>query len=129
MRRALAGLAILLALAAAGSAVAAPPSDSWLEGYATAVLERELRVSAASLRVRGGVLTLSAEDLGTADRERALALLHGVRGIVRVEITPGPATTRGAVAPAVMVSASAPAGPAPQTASAPPREVAHLDTG
>ena len=137
MRRALAGLAILLALGAAPPAVAAPPSDSWLEGYAAAVLERELSVSAASLRVRGGVLTVSADDVAAADRERALALLKSIRGVSRVEITPSTAShgeiTRGAAPPAVAVSASAPAPapaePAPETASTPPRVLADWQTG
>jgi len=133
MRCAVAALAMLLALAAARPAVAAPPSDTWLEGYATAVLERELSVSATSLRVRGGVLTLSADDLGNADRERALALLTGIRGILRVELTPGSAPraaiTAGAPAPTVAVSAAAPADPAPETASEPPRVLADWQTG
>ena len=93
MRRVLAGLVILLALAAARPALAAPPSDSWLEGYASAVLERELSLSAASLRVRGGILTVSADDLGAADRDRVLALLQGIRGVSRVELTPSVAVS------------------------------------
>jgi hypothetical protein len=124
VRRTLAALAILLALAAARPVVAAPPSDSWLEGYATAVLERELRVSAASLRVRGGVLTVSPADLGAADRERVLALLKGIRGVSRVEITPSVAVSASAQVPA-----PAPADPAPETASTPPRVLADWQTG
>ena len=40
MRRVGLALAVLLAVAGARSAGAAPPSDAWLEGYAAAVLER-----------------------------------------------------------------------------------------
>ena len=89
-RVAVAGLLLLVALPVAHPARAAPRSDDWLEGYAAAVLERELRLSVPSLRVRGGVLTLSADDLGDADRARALALLGGIRGVSRVEIAPAP---------------------------------------
>jgi len=85
VRRALAGLAILLALGAARPAVAAPPSDSWLEGYAAAVLERELSVSAASLRVRGGVLTVSADDVAVADARRAPGDLEARAGVLTVQ--------------------------------------------
>ena len=130
MRRVLAGLVILLALAAARPALAAPPSDSWLEGYASAVLERELSLSAPSLRVRGGILTVSADDLGAADRDRVLALLQGIRGVSRVELTPSVAVSAPAPAPApAPVPAPVPADPAPETESTPPRVLADWQTG
>src|SRR4051812_21132030 len=120
MRRVVAGLVMLLVVAAARPAVAVPSSDTWLEGYATAVLERELGVAPASLRVRDGVLTVNADDLGSADRERALALMKGIRGVVRVELAPGSAAVVG-------VSAPAPA-PAPPGAE-PPKILAEWQTG
>jgi hypothetical protein len=89
MRRAVAGLLVLVAVAAAHPAAAAAPSDAWLEGYAAAVLEREFRLTVPSLRVRGGVITLSAADLDGADRARVLAVLAGLRGAPRVEVLPG----------------------------------------
>ena len=120
MRGALAGLALLsLVLAAVRPAVAAAPPDAWLEGYAAAVLERELKLSVPSLRVRGGVLTLSADDVPAADRARAQALLGGIRGVTRVEIL-APAS------PALAVSAAAP--PAAAAADE-PRVLAEWQTG
>lgn len=107
MRRALAALLLLGALAVASPAAAAPPSDSWLEGYAAAVLERELKLPAVPLRVRAGVLTLSARDLGQVDRPQVQALLAGIRGITRVEITGGEAPAPPASTAAVAVAAPA----------------------
>src|SRR5262249_28971628 len=110
---------------AARPAAAVPPSDAWLEGYAAAVLERELQISAPSLRVREGVLSLSAGDLPAADEARVQALLGGIRGVTRVEIIPvaAPAT------PTVAVAAPAP--PATTEAAPPPeaRVLADWQTG
>ncbi|HET7340413.1 MAG TPA: DUF1207 domain-containing protein [Methylomirabilota bacterium] len=94
--------ALLLALGAVGPAAAAGPSDGWLEGYAAAVLERELHVTAPSLRVREGVITLRAEDLGGADVERVRQALGAIRGALRVEIV-GAAAPPAAAPPAPLV--------------------------
>jgi hypothetical protein len=122
MRGALAALVLGVALAAAVPASAAPPPDAWLEGYAAAVLERELKLPAPSLRVRSGVLTLGADDLGGLDRARVEALLSGIRGVSRVEITSG---TSPPAPPGVAVSAAAP----PATAPVVPRVLAEWQTG
>jgi hypothetical protein len=88
---------VLLALPSA--AVAAPPSDTWLEGYATAVLDREVRLTIPSLRATQGVITLTASDVPAADRPRVLAALQAIPGVTRVEIVGGPAPAPRAVAP------------------------------
>jgi hypothetical protein len=99
--RRIARLAALLALLAlAAPAAAAPPPDTWLEGYAAAVLERDLGLTLPSLRARGGVLTLSAADVPEGDRARVLAALKAIRGVTAVEIVaesppPAPVATRG----------------------------------
>ncbi len=84
MRRLGLALVLLLGLGGGRPAVAATPSDAWLEGYAAAVLERDFRLTAPSLRERDGVISLSAEDLADADRERVLQVLGAVRGALRV---------------------------------------------
>ncbi len=86
-------------------------SDAYLEGYAAAVLEREFGVSPRALRAQNGVLTLGASDLDGLDRERVLAVLGQIRGVVRVDVldTPLPATVASA-APA-QPSASQPGVP------------------
>ena len=59
---------LLLMLLLAPAAGAAPTDDAFIAGYAAAVLEREFALTAPSLRVQGGVITLAASDLATADR-------------------------------------------------------------
>ena len=86
MRR---GARILALLALAAPAAAAPP-DAWLEGYAAAVLERDLGLTVPSLHATQGVITLSGADLVSADRGRVLSALRAIRGVTRVEIVEGP---------------------------------------
>jgi hypothetical protein len=82
--------ALLVLLAMPGRAGAAPPSDAWLEGYASAVLERELRLVVPSLRATQGVITFTASDVPAGDRARVLVVLQSVRGVTRVEMVGGP---------------------------------------
>ena len=79
-------VALLLGLMMAPAAVAAPADDSYIEGYAAAVLEREFALVAPSLRVRGGVITLDDADLASADRSRVVSQLGQIRGVARVEV-------------------------------------------
>jgi len=109
MRR-VAGVLALLALLA--QAAAAAPPDAWLEGYAAAVLERDLGLTVPSLRATQGVLTLSAAELVAVDRTRVLSTLRGIRGVTRVEIVEGP-----------------PPAPRTETPSGPPRVLAEWQVG
>ena len=100
-------LATFCTFALAGFFLASPASDVWaaasddafVAGYATAVLEREFNVRAPSLRVKEGVITVTAEDLAGADREEVLRRLSGIRGVRRVAVlgadpaSPDPAST------------------------------------
>lgn len=67
-------------------ASAASADDSYIKGYVTAVLEREFNLFLDSLRVEDGVLTLTAEDLVGADREKVVARLSSIRGVVSVKV-------------------------------------------
>jgi hypothetical protein len=98
MRRGALVLALLAALALARPATAAPPADAWLEGYAAAVLERDLGLVVPSLRVSQGVVTVSGAELGTS-RARAVSALRAIRGVTDVVITGEPAPAPGAAAP------------------------------
>jgi hypothetical protein len=60
--------------------------DSFIAGYATAVLEREFHVDAAALRVKNGVITVRSKALKGIDRKRAMRMLSNIQGVVRVEI-------------------------------------------
>jgi hypothetical protein len=102
---AIAGFVLLGALPP--SASGAPRDDAYVAGYVAAILERQLNVSARSLRVRDGVVTVDAADVPRSDQPKLVAALSAVPGVTRVEIA-------GAAAP---IQAS-PAGPA--AAAAPP---------
>jgi hypothetical protein len=112
MRRGARILALLALLAIPAAAGAAPPSDAWLEGYATAILEREVRLTVPSLRATQGVITLSASEVPAAERPRVLAALQAIRGVTRVEIIGGP-----------------PPAPRPETPAGPPKVLAEWQTG
>jgi len=82
---------MMLVLGLAGLAVAAEPAadDAYIAGYATAVLERELKLTARSLRVRNGVVTIEAGELGGVDAARVAEALSRIRGFVRLEVVAG----------------------------------------
>jgi hypothetical protein len=93
-------VAVALGWVAASTVDAADaPSDAYVSGYVAAVLEREFQVRTTSLRVERGVVSVSAADLGNADRARVQEALSRIRGVVRVEIREGspppPPTTVG----------------------------------
>ena len=87
-----ASIAVLGLLATPRAAQAV--NDAYLEGYASAVLEREFGVAPRALRAQNGALTLGGSDLDGVDRERVLAALRRIRGVARVDVldTPRPAT-------------------------------------
>src|SRR5207253_2243986 len=107
-------LVFLLTVLAVPSALAAPTDDSFIAGYAAAVLERELSLTAPSLRVHNGVITLAASDLAAADRARAGTQPEPIRGWTRVVV----------LEPGVQ-----PPAPAASAAPEPPRVLAEWQTG
>jgi hypothetical protein len=102
----------LTVVATSSAARAVAREDAYVAGYAAAVLERELKLSAPSLRVENGVVTIAASDLGGADRAAVIETLSRVPGAARVEIVdvPGAPST-----PAAPTAAPAPPTPAPPT--------------
>jgi hypothetical protein len=92
MRRGALVLALLAGLLVVAAAEAAPPADAWLEGYAAAVLKSRFGLTVPSLRVTGGVITLSATDLGGVDSDQVQAALREIPGAGAVRITARPAT-------------------------------------
>ena len=79
-------VSMLLLLLAVSPAAAAPSDDSFIAGYAAAVLEREFSLKVPSLRVENGVVSLAASDIATADRARVIAELERIRGVARVVV-------------------------------------------
>jgi len=72
--------------------------DSYISGYAAAVLEHEFNVPGAIVQVHEGVVVLTADSLGKVDRQKVIAALEKIPGVVRAEVREG--TTSSAV-PAV----------------------------
>jgi len=86
--------AALLVFTASARAVS---DDSYLAGYATAVVERDLGLKVVSLEVRDRVAHVVVEDLGDQPAERISEALTRIEGIERVEVSeagPGAAPVR-----------------------------------
>ena len=62
------------------------PTDSYIAGYAAAVLELEFNLRAPSLKVTEGVITVNSGDLAGYEQEKIIQVLSNIRGAVRVEI-------------------------------------------
>ena len=84
-------LVFCLILGIASATVAA--DDSYIAGYAAAVLRHEFDAIKASLHVEGGVVIVDAGSLGTVDRTKVMKALESIPGVVRVEIREGQAHT------------------------------------
>jgi len=85
-RRKLALWTVLVLLVSVGFAFASPSEDSYISGYASAVLEREFDVKSATITVKDGVVTLVADELPSGSRDKIVSSLSAIRGVVRVEI-------------------------------------------
>jgi Protein of unknown function (DUF1207) len=107
-------LAVVLLLLVVSRAVAAPTDDSFIAGYAAAVLEREFSLTVPSLRVQNGVISLAASDLATVDRAQVVAQLERIRGVARV---------------VVLEPGAAPPSPPPSAAPEPPRVLSEWQAG
>ena len=60
--------------------------DSYIAGYAAAVLEHEFNVPGAIVQVHEGVVVLTADSLGKVDRPKVITALEKIPGVVRAEI-------------------------------------------
>src|SRR5439155_896855 len=76
--------AALLVFTASARAVS---DDSYLAGYATAVVERDLGLKVVSLEVRDRVAHVVVEDLGDQPAERISEALTRIEGIERVGVS------------------------------------------
>jgi len=80
---------------------AAFADDSFIAGYATAILEREFEGKKVSVRVADGVIFLQAKDVQGRDRDRIVAALSRIAGVreVRIEELPAQPPAPGAPPP------------------------------
>jgi hypothetical protein len=67
----------------------AATSDDFIQGYASAVLEREFGIKNFSLKVAGVVVTITSKELSDADHNRILAAVTTIEGVKKVEIVDG----------------------------------------
>jgi hypothetical protein len=74
----------VVVLVSVARAFADTPEDSYIKGYATAILEQQLGIRGVGVRVTNGVITLPP-TVGDADRSRIVEALSAVPGVVRVE--------------------------------------------
>ncbi|HKA63513.1 MAG TPA: DUF1207 domain-containing protein [Methylomirabilota bacterium] len=80
-------LLVMLSLGTLASTHAAPPPDDpYLAGYAGAVLEREFKVSPRAVTAAQGVLTIDAAQIDPAVRDKIVATLTTLPGVVRVDV-------------------------------------------
>ena len=89
------GMALVFCLVLGIVPAAVAADDSYIAGYAAAVLEHEFNVPRAIVQVHEGVVILTADSLGKVDRQKVIAALEKVPGVVRAEILEG--TTSSAV--------------------------------
>lgn len=83
------------------NAFAASADDSFIAGYATAILEHEFGLTADSLRVKDGIITLKAGDIEGVERDKIITALTGIRGVLQFRvIEPGGSITAVPSAPA-----------------------------
>jgi uncharacterized protein DUF1207 len=64
----------------------AATSDDFIQGYASAVLEREFRLNNFSLKVAGEAVSITSEDLTDADLNKVVAALLSIQGVKKVTI-------------------------------------------
>jgi hypothetical protein len=65
---------------------ASPVPDDYIKGYVAAILAREFKVRAPSLRVSSGIVQLAQTDLASADQSAVIAALSAIEGVTRVVI-------------------------------------------
>jgi hypothetical protein len=93
VRLATGGVVFVLCLILGIVSIAIAVDDSYIAGYAAAVLRHEFDATKASLQVREGVVTVDAQSLGTVDQRKVITALESIPGVVRVEIREGQAHT------------------------------------
>lgn len=82
-----AGLFAILSLAGAPLFATAPPSDEFLGGYATAILERDFQITAEYLTVRQGIVYIQGLQSSDTVNDRIRTSLAAIDGIRKVVIT------------------------------------------
>ncbi|MDH3474487.1 MAG: DUF1207 domain-containing protein [Rhodospirillales bacterium] len=98
--RLLAAFAVVLLFLPRTAAAATPPSDAYLTGYVSAIVEREFRLKEPRIAVDHGAVTVFAEGLSAVERSKLGGVLAEVDGVVEVRIFEPDATGDEVLAPA-----------------------------
>jgi hypothetical protein len=93
MRIATGGVVLVLCLILGIASATVAADDSYIAGYAAAVLRHEFDAVKVSLQVQEGVVIVDAGSLGTVDRTKVMRALESIPGVVSVEIREGQAHT------------------------------------
>ena len=80
------GLVCVLCLVVGIESATIAADDSYIAGYASAVLQHEFDVPGAILQVHDGVVIVTADSLGKVDRQKVVTALGKIPGVVRVEV-------------------------------------------
>ena len=80
------GMVFVLCLILGIVSVTNAADDSYIAGYAAAVLEHEFYVPGAIVQVHEGVVILTADSLGKVDRQKVITALEKIPGVVRAEV-------------------------------------------
>ena len=103
-RRSLTTGLLAAVMVVAGLSVASAADDTYLKGYADAVLVHNFSLTAPSLTVQSGIIQVYAQDLGGASHTavtRALSEIPGVRSVeIRDGENPGTVVATAAASPA-----------------------------
>jgi opacity protein-like surface antigen len=83
------GMVFVFCLVMGTVSVTIAADDSYIAGYAAAVLEHEFNVPGAILQVQEGVVIVTADSVGKVDRQKVISTLGKIPGVVRVEVREG----------------------------------------
>jgi opacity protein-like surface antigen len=89
LRIASGGMVFVFCLVMGTVSVTIAADDSYIAGYAAAVLEHEFNVPGAILQVQEGVVIVTADSVGKVDRQKVISTLGKIPGVVRVEVREG----------------------------------------
>jgi hypothetical protein len=100
-------------------------NDDFIQGYASAVLERELRIRNFSLKIAGETVRITSGELSEADHEKVIAALASINGVKKVEV----ADAHGVVLASSIPEETATQSPSPLTLIKPDFELGFLPGG
>jgi hypothetical protein len=77
-------ITLCLILGSVSATIAA--DDSYIAGYAAAILQHEFNVPGAVLQVHEGVVIVTVDSLGAVDQQKVLTALERIPDVVRAEV-------------------------------------------